>query len=755
MRSDSSGPRMLMRRIRELMAEPLEPQARLDEIVRQIAANMVAEVCSLYVLRADGVLELYATEGLNPGSVHLAQLRLGEGLVGTIAATARALNLQDAQKHPAFTYLPETGEEIFLSFLGVPILRAGRTLGVLVVQNKEKRVYRDEETEALETVAMVVAEMIAAGSLEGLSRPGVVLDLSRPVHFTGIALADGIGLGHVVLHEPRVVVTNLFNEDAEAEVSRLDRAVSNLRISIEDMLSRRDMAAEGEHRAVLEAYRMFAHDRGWVRRLEEAVRNGLTAEASVEKVQNDMRARMMHMTDPYLRERLHDFDDLANRLLRELMGRSGDMFADGASGDAVIVARSMGAAELLDYRRDQIRGLVLEEGAPTSHVVIVARALGIPVVGQAKGAVSMSEKGDAIIVDGEEGSVHLRPPVDIENVFAERVKFRAKRQERYRALRDVAACTKDGQDVDLMMNAGLLVDLPQLEAAGAAGIGLFRTELQFMIASTMPKTSDQERLYSAVLDAAGGKPVTFRTLDIGGDKVLPYLHQSPEENPALGYRALRLALDRPGLMRTQLRALLKAAGGRELRVMFPMVTDLNELRQARDLISREFKHLTRFGHVMPRRLKLGAMIEVPSLLFQLDELMQLVDFVSIGSNDLFQFFSAVDRGNAQIAGRFDDLSTPFMRALREILDAAKRNSVSATLCGEMAGRPISAMALIGLGFRSISMTSASIGPVKAMLVELDAEALNRRITAHLAEKHPKQTFRQLLEEFAAANSIPC
>lgn len=533
---------MLMRRIRELMAEPLEPQARLDEIVRQIAANMVAEVCSLYVLRADGVLELYATEGLNPGSVHLAQLRLGEGLVGTIAATARALNLQDAQKHPAFTYLPETGEEIFLSFLGVPILRAGRTLGVLVVQNKEKRVYRDEETEALETVAMVVAEMIAAGSLEGLSRPGVVLDLSRPVHFTGIALADGIGLGHVVLHEPRVVVTNLFNEDAEAEVSRLDRAVSNLRISIEDMLSRRDMAAEGEHRAVLEAYRMFAHDRGWVRRLEEAVRNGLTAEASVEKVQNDMRARMMHMTDPYLRERLHDFDDLANRLLRELMGRSGDMFADGASGDAVIVARSMGAAELLDYRRDQIRGLVLEEGAPTSHVVIVARALGIPVVGQAKGAVSMSEKGDAIIVDGEEGSVHLRPPVDIENVFAERVKFRAKRQERYRALRDVAACTKDGQDVDLMMNAGLLVDLPQLEAAGAAGIGLFRTELQFMIASTMPKTSDQERLYSAVLDAAGGKPVTFRTLDIGVDKVLPYLHQSPEENPALGYRALRSTL---------------------------------------------------------------------------------------------------------------------------------------------------------------------------------------------------------------------
>ncbi|WP_062204019.1 phosphoenolpyruvate--protein phosphotransferase [Aureimonas sp. AU12] len=755
MRSDSSGPRILMRRIRELMAEPLEPQARLDEIVRQIAANMVAEVCSLYVLRADGVLELYATEGLNPGSVHLAQLRLGEGLVGTIAATARALNLQDAQKHPAFTYLPETGEEIFASFMGVPILRAGRTLGVLVVQNKEKRVYKDEETEALETVAMVAAEMIAAGSLEGLSRPGVVLDLSRPVHFKGNALADGIGLGHVILHEPRVVVTNLFNEDAEAEVARLETSLSSLRISIEDMLSRRDMAAEGEHRAVLEAYRMFAHDRGWVRRLEEAVRNGLTAEASVEKVQNDMRARMMHMTDPYLRERLHDFDDLANRLLRELMGRAGDLFGDGASGDAVIVSRSMGAAELLDYRREQIRGLVLEEGAQTSHVVIVARALGIPVVGQVKGAVSMAEKGDAIIVDGEEGSVHLRPPVEIENVFAERVLFRAKRQERFRELRDVPVRTKDGHEIDLLMNAGLLVDLPQLEAAGAAGIGLFRTELQFMIASTLPKTSDQEKLYASVLDAADGKPVTFRTLDVGGDKVLPYLHQPPEENPALGYRALRLALDRPGLMRTQLRALLKAAGGRELRVMFPMVTDLDELRKARDLISREFKHLTRFAHVMPRRLKLGAMIEVPSLLFQLDELMQLVDFVSIGSNDLFQFFCAVDRGNAQISGRFDDLSTPFMRALKDILDAGQRNSVSVTLCGEMAGRPLSAMALIGLGFRSISMTSSAIGPVKAMLLDLDAGALNKAVMAQLADKHPRQTFRQMLEEFAAANAIPC
>ena len=751
-KTDISSPRVLMRRIRELMAEPLDAQNRLDQIVRQIAANMVAEVCSLYVLRADGVLELYATEGLNPGSVHLAQLKLGEGLVGTIAATARPLNLSEAQKHPAFTYLPETGEEIYNSFLGVPILRAGRTLGVLVVQNKTARVYRDEESEALETVAMVVAEMIAAGSLEGLQRPGVALDLSRPVSFDGAALSDGIGLGRVLLHEPRVVVTNLFNEDVEAEVARLTRALAELRDSIEDLLSHRDVAGEGEHRAVLEAYRMFAHDRGWVRRLEEAVRNGLTAEAAAEKVQSDMRARMMHLTDPYIRERLHDFDDLANRLLRQLIGR--DDIEAGVLDDSVIVARSMGAAELLDYRRERVKGLVLEEGAATSHVVIVARALGIPVAGQVTGVVSMSENNDPIIVDGEDGSVHLRPMPDLKSLYSDKVQFRAKRQERFRALRERAAVTKDGLPISLQMNAGLLVNLPQLDEAGAEGIGLFRTELQFMIASTMPRASDQERLYAAVLDAAAGRPVTFRTLDVGGDKVLPYLRQSPEDNPALGYRAVRLALDRPGLMRTQLRALLKAAAGRELRVMFPMITDVSEIHLARELISREFRHLTRFGHLMPQRLKIGAMVEVPGLLFQLDELMQVLDFVSIGSNDLFQFFNAVDRGNARVATRFDDLSVPFLRALKMILDAGSRHSVPVTLCGEMAGRPLSAMALIGLGFRSISMAPPSIGPVKAMIVELDAQELAKTMAPHLSGSHGSGSLRELLLDFAEAHSIP-
>ncbi|RUX27525.1 phosphoenolpyruvate--protein phosphotransferase [Mesorhizobium sp. M2A.F.Ca.ET.042.01.1.1] len=755
MRDTAGGPRVLLKRLRELMQEPLEPQERLDRIVRDIASNMVAEVCSLYVLRADSVLELYATEGLNPNAVHLSQLRLGQGLVGTIAASARPLNLSNAQEHPAFAYLPETGEEIYNSFLGVPVLRAGRTLGVLVVQNKTMRHYRDDEVEALETTAMVIAEMIATGDLARLTRPGLELDLRRPVSFTGLSFNDGVGLGHVVLHEPRIVVTNLFNEDSEEEVRRLQSSLGSLRLSIDDMLERREVAFEGEHREVLEAYRMFANDSGWVRRLEEAIRNGLTAEAAVEKVQSDMRARMLHMTDPYLRARMSDFDDLANRLLRQLMGRGPEDVAASLPKDAIIVARSMGAAELLDYPRDKLRGLVLEDGAATSHVVIVARAMGIPVAGQMKGAVSMAENGDAIIVDGEEGTIHLRPQSDLEAAYAEKVRFRARRQEVYRELRKKPSVTKDGVPVDLLMNAGLAVDLPQLTESGAAGIGLFRTELQFMVASTFPRAEAQERLYRDVLDAARGKPVTFRTIDIGGDKVLPYFKGAiQEENPALGWRAIRLTLDRPGLLRTQIRALLKASGGRELKLMLPMVTELSEIAQAREIIDREVRHLSRFAHHLPTSLKLGAMLEVPSLLFQLDELMKAVDFVSVGSNDLFQFMMAVDRGNTQLADRFDTLSAPFLRVLKTIADAGVRNNTPVTLCGELAGKPISAMALIGLGFRSISMSPASIGPVKAMLTELPLQELKDFFKDNLMAPTLGTPMRALLQAFADDRSIP-
>lgn len=754
MRNPATGPRVLLKRLREVMAKPLGPQQRLDLIVQSIAANMVAEVCSVYVLRADGVLELFASQGLNPKAVHKASLKIGHGLVGHIAANARSINIADAKQHPSFAYLPETGEEIYSSFLGVPMLRSGRSLGVLVVQNRASKQYNDEEVEALETSAMIIAELVAAGDLEDLNKGGVGLDLSKPVTLKGVRLADGIACGQVLLHEPRVVVTNLFNEDVDAEIERLHRALSDLRISIDDMLSRGDVARDGEHRDVLEAYRMFANDRGWVRRMEEAILNGLSAEAAVEKVQNDNSARMMRQSDPFLRERLHDFDDLARRLLRQLMGNPQDLLGEQMPDNTIVVARNMGAAELLDYDRERICGLVLEEATPTSHVVIVARALGIAVAGQITGIVALAENTDSIVVDGNAGVVYLRPTQDVAKAYAEKERFRITQLAHYAELRDVKPVTLDGQGVDLLLNVGLEADLPQLVETGASGIGLFRTELQFMVSATLPRLNEQEVFYRNVLDVAGDRPVVFRTLDIGGDKVLPYMRRVAEENPALGWRAIRLALDRRGLMRVQLRALIKAAGGRQLSVMLPMVSEVREVLQVQAMIDKEMKLLAGFGHSLPTQLRLGAMIEVPALLWQLDELMSVVEFVSVGTNDLFQFMTASDRGNPHMANRYDALSRPFLRMLRDIVVAGERNNIPVNLCGEIAGRPLAAMGLLAIGYRSLSMAPSAIGPVKSMLMALDVEALSTRMLKQLAEPSTGQTMREMLSDFADERGIP-
>ncbi len=753
MRGALGGPRVLLRRLREVMAERVSAQERLDKIVVLIAANMVAEVCSLYVLRADSTLELYATEGLNRDAVHRTVMRADEGLVGLVASQASAINLSNAQAHPAFSYRPETGEEIYHSFLGVPILRAGNTLGVLVVQNRARRTYSEEEVEALQTTAMVLAEMIASGELSALAPPGAEVAARRSLHLTGKALSDGIALGHVVLHEPRVVVTNYIADDIPKELKHLQSAVETLRTHLDELLEHGDVVEAGEHRDVLEAYRMFAHDRGWVHKLEEAVMTGLTAEAAVERVQSDTRARMLRQTDPYLRERLHDLDDLANRLMRQLTGRDHAPSRENLPENAVLVARSMGPAALLDYDRKKLRGFVLEEGGPHSHVAIVARALGIAAVGEIDNATGLADPGDAIIVDGSRGDVHLRPLPDMEAAYAERVRLRARRQQQYQALRDIPCVTKDGEQMTLLINAGLSVDLPHIADTGAAGIGLFRTELQFLVAPNFPRSGEQYTLYRTVLETAGDKPVTFRTLDIGGDKVLPYMRNVEEENPALGWRAIRLGLDRPALLRTQLRALLRAAGGRSLKVMFPMIASVAEFDQAKELVERELTHLRRHGHKLPDEVEVGSMIEVPSLLYQLDELVEHADFLSVGSNDLVQFLYAVDRGNPRVSGRFDPLSAPVLRALKEIADKCREHHKPVTLCGEMASQPIGALALAAIGYRSLSLTPSAMGPVKAMLLELDCRKAAAFLRPLIENPSGSVSIRAQLEQFAAGEAL--
>ncbi|HUE44853.1 MAG TPA: phosphoenolpyruvate--protein phosphotransferase [Aestuariivirgaceae bacterium] len=753
MANPALGPRVLLRRLREVMAEPETAQTRLDRTVSLIAANMVAEVCSLYVMRPGGVLELYATEGLNREAVKVSRLRIGEGLVGTIAATAQPLNLSDAQAHRSFKYLPETGEEIYHSFLGVPILRGGLTIGVMVVQNRTARHYSEEEEEALQTTAMVLAEIVSSGELDEVAE-AVDVDVAhlRSHHLSGLVLAEGIALGHAVLHEPRITIVNFITENVGAEKERLEAAITEMRNHVDSLVDRSDFAREKEYGEVLEAFRMFAYDRGWVQRIREAVDTGLTAEAAVERVQNDTRARMLRASDPFLRDRLHDLDDLAYRLLRILTGAAATAAHGQLPRDAIIVARNMGPAELLDYDRGALRGLVVEGAAPNSHVAIVARALGVPALGQVDGLIDLVDTGDAIIIDGGSGEIHVRPSADIETAYAEKVRFYAHRQARYAELREQPAITRDGTRMSLSINAGLVVDLPHLAESGADGIGLFRTELQFMMARSFPRLARQAAHYGAVLDAAGEKPVVFRSLDIGSDKVLPYLHRPREENPAMGWRAMRMALDRQGLLRLQVRALLTAARGRELKLMFPMIAEVDEFLQGREVVEKERQRLQRLGHELPSAVKLGAMIEVPSIVWQLDRLLEVADFISIGSNDLLQFLFACDRGHPLLADRFDPLSPVALKVLRHMVERGEAHDTAITLCGEMAGRPLEAMALAGIGYRSISMAPAAIGPVKSMILALDRAKLWAMLEPLLEDS--RHSLRPQLLAFAREHDVP-
>jgi phosphotransferase system enzyme I (PtsP) len=712
--SVGGGPRLLLRRLREIMAEQTSAQMRLDKLVTVIASNMVAEVCSIYLRRAGKILELFATEGLNPGAVHATRLKEGEGLVGLVCETAEAVNLSDAPSDPHFSYRPETGEDPYKAFLGVPIVRGGQVFGVLTVQNRAERVYAEEEVEALQTVAMVLAEVVAQGgffNISELDEPELRVD--RPRKFMGEGLSEGVAVGHVVLHEPRVKVERMIADNPAEELKRLEEAINALRLSVDEMLSSSELDLTGEGREVIEAYRLFAYDQGWRQRMRDAVRTGLTAEAAVERVQDEMRLRVQRLGDPILRERAHDLDDLARRLLRHLTGE--DVANRSLPEGAVLVARGMGPAELLDYARDKLVGLVLEEAAVTSHVAIVARSMGLPLVSSLEGIADSARAGDAIAVDGESGEVHLRPAGEIVQAFEAKRALRAQAQARFAAVRDLPAVTRDGVAIRLMMNAGLEFDMPQLVLSGADGIGLFRTELQFMIGETMPRLADQVKFYKSILDAAGDKPVVFRTLDLGGDKVLPYARWEREENPALGWRAIRIALDRPALLRYQVRALLMASVGRTLRILLPMVSDVDEFNRARALIDREIERFRLLGQARPTQVLVGAMLEVPALAFMLPQLMRSADFVSIGSNDLLSLAFAVDRTNPRVSRRYDNLNPASLTLIRLIVQSAAENSGDLSLCGEMAGRPLDAMALLGLGIRTLSMQPGQIGPIKMMI----------------------------------------
>lgn len=746
------GARPLMRQLRGLMRGGGSTQERLDRVASLVADDMVAEVCSIYVQRAGEVLELFATKGLKPEAVHATMLRLGEGIIGDIASKARPLRLADAQGHPNFAYRPETGEEIYRSMLGVPILRAGRVLGVLAVQNKTQRNYSEEEEEALETIAMVLAEIVsAAGIVTADEERGRESSGTMPARLTGLVLHEGLAMGAAVLHERGLVITRVVADDTAAELKRLDEALQDMLSHLDDLVAGSGLSGSGEYQEVLEAYRMFAQDRGWLERIREAIKGGLTAEAATQRVNTDTQARFERVKDPYIRERYADLKDLGDRLLQHLLKPDSQPQKHKLPQEAVVIARTLGPAELLDYDTDSLCAVVLEEGSPTSHVSIVARALGVPVVGRCSGLLGRVRAGDFVVVDGDNGQVMIRPRQSIRDYFQQAIDVRSARKALFQRLRTMPSVTKDGVEVSLHINAGLLVDVPQIADVGAEGIGLYRTEVPFMVRHAYPDVEAQQSLYARIYQLAEGRPVVFRTLDIGGDKPLPYWQVDEEENPAMGWRAIRVGLDRPSLLRGQIRALLRAAAGRELRVMFPMISDVWEFRQAKALLHKELEVHNEQGRPEPRQLQIGAMLEVPGLAWQLPALLREVDFLSLGTNDFFQFFFATDRGNPRLARRYDTLSPGSLAFLRQLSEQSLAAGVPVTVCGEMAGNPLEAMALVGCGLRRLSMSPPSVGPVKNMVRSLELAPLEQ-FAEHLS-RGADHSVRAVMRAYAQDRDI--
>lgn len=751
-----SAARKILTRLHDVMASRSHAQAKLNTVVEVIAEGLDSEVCSVYLLR-EGMLELFATKGLAQEAVHVTRMAIGEGLVGTIAGNSETLNLAEAAAHPDFSYRPETGEDRFHSFAGVPIVRRERAVGVLCVQHVDPRRYEEVEIEALQTVAMVLSELIANADLvDEESAASLSPQMTGPQRLPGLTLVKGLAAGAAVLHQPRITIEHVMAEDRDAELQRVYLAFDKMREQIEKMAAQAEFGVGGEHEEVLETYKMFAYDEGWSRRIIEAIDSGLTAEAAIERVQQRTRMRMRQIDDPLLADRMHDLEDLSNRLLRIVSGQMGTAASMGLRQDSILIARNLGPAELLEYDKRRLKGVILEEGSLTAHVVIVARAMGIPVLGRVRSLRGAVREGDQLLLDADQGNAVVRPLPAMIEAFEARFARSKERQAAYAALRDVEPFTRDGNRIMVMMNAGLRDDMPNLALTGADGVGLFRTEFQFLVSATLPARERQTRLYRDVMEAAGDKPVVFRTVDIGGDKVLPYLRHNDgetEENPAMGWRALRVALERDGLLKVQARALLEAAAGRTLNVMFPMVSEPWEFEAARTVFESQRQFLKSQKKLLPESIRYGAMLEVPALAEQLDLIAPHLSFLSVGTNDLTQFLFAADRSNPKLAERYDWLSPAILRFLRRVKQGVAGHNVDVTVCGEMGGRRLEALALLGIGINRLSITPASVGPIKELVRKVDLAEIGEAMNGWLLA--PPPSLREALTAWAQERGIDC
>lgn len=742
--------RDLFRKLRTILrAEGRDQEQALQAIVELIAAQFQSEVCSLYQSdEASDALLLRATKGLRPEAVGRTALGPGEGLVGTIAESRQPLALEDAQADERFAFRPETGEDIYQSFLGVPLIRAYAMLGVLVIQHRERRRYNAEEIEGCETVAQFLSEMLR----QPAPRKADYRDAGpgNSLRLPATPISPGLAAGRTVLHLKDIVIGRWRASDAAHELVRMNDALRDLEETLLTLQKSSDTIPDSDTRELLEADLMLARDKGWHVKIEAAIGRGLSAEAAVQTVRENLRARMQAVSNEYIRERLLDLDELSHRLLAILSGAGPQHLSNALQPGSILVCRSLAAAELLHAGPEKLSGLVITDATPNSHLAIIARALKIPALGQVPGALTDLNDGDPVVLDAVSGQLIARPDEEVLAQFESRVAQRREREANEQLLGRGPCTSRDGVRVLVAANAGLLVDLKEIVQLEVDGIGLYRTEVAFLVRDAFPSVEEQAQLYGRIYDRMNDKPVVFRTLDIGSDKKLPYFPgQRKESNPALGWRAIRIGLDHPALLRDQLRALVMAADGRPLRIMLPMISEPEELAAARALLTRVIEDHTKNGGKAPGKLEVGAMIEVPALLWDLDELFELADFASVGTNDLFQFLNAADRNNPKTSRRFEALKPANLRLLMEIAASARRAGKQVSVCGELAGTPLGAIALLGCGFRAVSMDCVRIAEIRSVIRAVDV-ALAEKTIAALAER-PAGTVRDditiLAQEF--------
>nr|WP_067290822.1 phosphoenolpyruvate--protein phosphotransferase [Marinobacterium profundum] len=708
---------ILRKIVQEVSAAP-DLDSVLDLIVRRIQRAMRTQMCSVYLFNAKQQRYiLMATQGLNKDAVGTVSLSAAEGIVGMVGQRAEPINLEDASKHPAFIFLPGTGEERFHSFLGVPIIHQRDVLGVLVVQQKERRRFDENEEAFLVTVsaqlAGVIAHAEATGSIQDVSgsRRGAVIE-SR---FEGVSAAPGVAIGPAVVMAPPADLNAVPDKpatDIEAEIALFVRALESVRHDIRVVGRTLSKRLRSEEQALFDVYLRMLDDNALAGEVVDKIRLGNWAQGALREVIKAHIREFDAMEDPYLRERATDIRDLGRRVLAYMQEAAPKQI--DYPENTILVADELTPAMLGEVPTEKLVGLVSVHGSGNSHAAILARSLGIPTAMGVLDLPYTQIEARVLILDGYSGRVYVNPSDEILQVYRDIMREDSEVAAGLEQLRDKPAETSDGYNMPLWANTGLDIDVQRALDRGAEGIGLYRTEIPFMIRDFFPSEQDQLQTYRSQLAAFAPRPVTMRTLDIGGDKALPYF-PIKEENPFLGWRGIRVTLDHPEIFLVQVRAMLRANEGLgNLRIMLPMVTSVHEVDEANRMIDRAVSELREEGHITERP-EVGVMVEVPAAVYQVRRFARRVDFISVGSNDLTQYLLAVDRNNPRVAGLYAPYHPSVLRALEYIAEEAHKENVQVSICGEMASDPCGAILLMAMGYDVLSMNSTNIPRVKSAI----------------------------------------